>query len=86
MTDKTRRLFGLAAAFFVLCLAFAATKITLEEAVAETKAGPTICYACTLETEENPIQECHAFEDLAIGSTACYLEEGKCYQKGTSCE
>ncbi|MCY4674441.1 MAG: hypothetical protein OXD43_11875 [Bacteroidetes bacterium] len=85
MTDKTRRLFGLAAAFFVLCLAFAATKITLEEAVAETKAGPTICYVCSLATEENPIELCHAFEDLAIGTTECRLRAGKCKQEGEWC-
>jgi len=85
MTDKTRRLFGLAAAFFVLCLAFAMTKITLEEAVAETEAGPTICYACSLATEENPIQECHVFEDLAIGSEGCRLKAGECKEEGEAC-
>lgn len=83
MTDKTRRLFGLAAAFFVLCLAFAMTKITLEEAVAEAKAVPTICYVCSLATEEDPIEECHAFEDL--GTTSCTLEAGKCKQGGEWC-
>lgn len=85
MTDKTRRLFGLAAAFFVLCLAFAAMKITLEEAVAETTAGPTICYVCSLATEENPIEDCVAFEDLEIGTTECRLKAGKCKQEGEWC-
>ena len=86
MTDKTRRLLGLAAAFFVLCLAFAAMKITLEEAVAETTAGPTICYECSSVTRENPIPDCNEYEDESKGSTICILTNKRCRQSGKSCE
>ena len=83
MTRKTRFQFGFAMAFFVLCLTFAAGKMTLKEVFAEVET-PTICYLCTLATEEDPTQDCVELEDL--GYTECRLKAGKCYEEGEECD
>ena len=85
MTRKTKLQFSLAVTFFTLCLAFAVGKTTLKEVMAGIE-GPTVCYACSLATEEEPVQVCHVFKDGGLGKTACVLLEGACFEMGDVCE